>query len=89
VHLDLAVVVPAEVAAQDVTNALTAGGGDLLESVRLFDVYAGDQVAGGSKSLAFALVIRAADRTLTAAQALEVRDAALDEAAARTGATLR
>ena len=89
VHLDLAVVVPAAAAAQDVTEALTAGGGDLLESVRLFDVYAGDQVAGGSKSLAFALVIRAADRTLTAAEALQVRDAALAEASSRTGAALR
>jgi len=89
VHLDLAVVVPAAAAAHDVTAALTTGGGELLESVRLFDVYAGDQVAGGSKSLAFALVIRAADRTLTAAEALQVRDAALAEANARTGATLR
>jgi phenylalanyl-tRNA synthetase beta chain len=89
VHLDIAVIVPAAVAAQDVTDALAAGGGELLESIRLFDVYAGDQVAGGSKSLAFSLVVRAADRTLTAVEAVEVRDAALAEAAARTGARLR
>ncbi len=89
VHLDLAVVVVQEIQAQDVTDALITGGGELLESVRLFDVYAGDQVAGGAKSLAFALVVRAPDRTLTASEALLVRDAALAEAAARTGATLR
>ena len=89
VHLDLAVVVPAEVQAQDVTDALASGGGDLLESVRLFDVYAGDQVAAGAKSLAFALVVRAPDRTLTAKEAIEVRDAALAEAASRMAAALR
>ena len=89
VHLDLAVVVHRETAAQAVTGALVAGGGELLESVRLFDVYSGDRVADGSKSLAFALVVRAPDRTLTAAEALEVRDAALAEATARTGAALR
>lgn len=89
VHLDLALVVPAGVLAQDVTDALVSGGGDLLESVRLFDVYSGDQVAGGAKSLAFALVVRAPDRTLTAAEALAVRDSALAVAASRTGAALR
>ncbi len=88
VHLDIALVVPQAARAQDVTDALVAGGGDLLESVRLFDVYSGDQVAG-AKSLAFALVVRAADRTLTAAEALLVRDAAIAEAGSRTGAALR
>lgn len=74
---------------QDVTGALIEGGGDLLESVRLFDVYSGDRVAGDSKSLAFALVVRAPDRTLTASEALAVRDSALAAAASRTGAVLR
>ena len=89
VHLDLAVVVPEAVRAQDITDALTAGGGSLLESVRLFDVYSGNQVAADFKSVAFALVVRAPDRTLTAVEALTVRDAALAEAASRTGAVLR
>jgi phenylalanyl-tRNA synthetase beta chain len=89
VLLDLAVVVDAAVPADDVTAALSAGGGALLESVRLFDVYTGERVAAGTKSLAFSLVVRATDRTLTAAEATAVRDAALGEAAARTGATLR
>jgi len=89
VHLDLAVVVPAATRAQDITDSLVFGGGDLLESVRLFDVYAGDQVGDGRKSIAFALVVRAPDRTLTAGEALAVRDAALASAATRTGAVLR
>ena len=65
------------------------GAGPLLESVRLFDVYAGDQVAAGHRSLAFALRLRAPDRTLTAEEAAAVRDAAVAEASRRTGAVLR
>ncbi len=89
VHVDLAVVVDADTPAGTVAQALTDGGGDLLEAIRLFDVYTGDRVEAGRKSLAFALTVRAADRTLTAAEAVAVRDAALAVAAERTGAVLR
>ncbi len=89
VNLDVALVVPGDVLAQDVVDALVAGGGDLLESVRLFDLYTGDQVAPDARSLAFALVVRAPDRTLTAVDALRVRDAAVAEAQHRMGAVLR
>lgn len=89
VHLDVAVVVDTGVRAADVTQALRDGGGELLESVRLFDVYQGDQVGAGRKSLAFALIVRAPDRTLTAADATAVRDAAVAAAADRVGAILR
>lgn len=89
VHLDVAVVVDAAVTAAEVTAALRAGGGEMVESVRLFDVYTGDQIAAERRSLAFALVVRAADRTLTAAEATAVRDAAIAEAERRTGAVLR
>ena len=89
VHLDVALVVGADVPAEAVTAALRSGGGPLLESVRLFDLYEGDQIDTGSRSLAFALVVRAPDRTLTAAEATEVRDAAVAAAAAATGARLR
>jgi len=89
VYLDVALVVDDGVPAAAVTDALTDGGGPTLEAVRLFDVYTGDQVGPGRKSLAFALLVRAGDRTLTAAEALEVRDAAVASAAERTGAVLR
>ncbi len=89
VHLDVALVVDDGVRAADVTQALREGGGGLLESVRLFDVYSGDQVGPGRKSLAFAMVVRAPDRTLTAADATAVRNAAVAEAADRVGAVLR
>ncbi len=89
VHLDVALVVEAAVRAADVVQSLRDGGGELLESVRLFDVYTGDQVGRGRKSLAFALVVRAPDRTLTAADATAVRDAAVAVAVERVGAQMR
>jgi phenylalanyl-tRNA synthetase beta chain len=86
---DVALVVPSQVPAADVERALRDGAGPLLESVRLFDVYVGDQVPPGHRSLAFALRLRAPDRTLTADDAAAVRDAAVAEATRRTGAVLR
>ncbi len=86
--LDLALVVPDEVSAADVTAALRTGAGDLLEDLRLFDVYTGEQVGPGHKSLAFALTFRAPDRTLTTEEATAARDAAV-AAAAGLGAALR
>ncbi|MBP2655499.1 MAG: pheT [Firmicutes bacterium] len=65
VERDLAVILPQTVFAADVTNAIIASGGELLTEVRLFDVYSGEQVPEGSKSMAFSLTFRAADRTLT------------------------
>jgi phenylalanyl-tRNA synthetase beta chain len=72
-----------------VASALTAGAGELLESIRLFDVYTGAPVPSGSRSLAYALTLRAFDRTLTSEEATAVRDAAVATAAERTGAELR
>ena len=86
---DVALVVADDVPAADVVAALRAGAGELLEDVRLFDVYTGAQLGQGRKSLAYTLRLRAPDRTLTAAEATAVRDAAVAEAARRTGAVLR
>jgi phenylalanyl-tRNA synthetase beta chain len=86
---DVALVVADDVPAADVVAALRAGAGDLLEDVRLFDVYTGAQLGDGRKSLAYTLRLRAPDRTLTAAEATAARDAAVAEAARRTGAVLR
>jgi len=86
---DVALVVPEEVPAADVVAALRAGAGELLEDVRLFDVYTGAQLGEGRKSLAYTLRLRAPDRTLTAAEATAARDAAVAEAARSTCAVLR
>ena len=86
---DVALVVDASVNAADVEAALRHGAGDLLESVRLFDVFTGDQVGEGRKSLAFALRFRAPDRTLQEGEAAAAREAAVAAAAASTGAVQR
>ena len=86
---DVALVVPSDVPAADVEAALRVGAGDLLESLRLFDVYEGAQVGAGRRSLAYALRFRAPDRTLTVEETTAARDAAVAEASRRTGATLR
>ncbi|CCH33845.1 phenylalanine--tRNA ligase subunit beta [Actinosynnema sp. NPDC047251] len=89
VLLDVAVVVDAAVPAAEVARALRDGAGELLEDLRLFDVFTGEQVGGGKRSLAYALRLRAPDRTLTVEEATAARDAALATAADRFGATLR
>ncbi len=86
---DVALVVKDEVAAAEVEASLVAGAGELLESVRLFDVYAQAPIEPGHKSLAFALRFRAPDRTLTAEETAAARDAAVAAAGERTGAVLR
>jgi phenylalanyl-tRNA synthetase beta chain len=91
---DVALVVDDAVPAEDVRQALLAGAAgaghaDLVEEVRLFDVYTGAPVPEGHRSLAFSLRLRALDRTLTAADAAAVREAAVAEAARRHGAVLR
>ena len=86
---DVALVVDESVPASEVTEALAAGAGDLLESLRLFDVFSGEQLGEGKKSLAYTLRFRAGDRTLTAEDATAAREAAVAAAAERTGAVLR
>ncbi|MFD4138406.1 phenylalanine--tRNA ligase subunit beta [Streptomyces sp. NPDC058572] len=86
---DVALVVAEDVPAGDVEAALHEGAGELLESIRLFDVFTGEQLGEGKKSLAYALRFRAADRTLTVDEASAARDAAVALAAERTGAVLR
>ena len=85
---DVALIVDAEVAASEVEAALAEGAGELLESIALFDVYTGDQVGEGKKSLAFGLRFRA-DRTLKDAEAAEARQNAVKVAQERFGAIQR
>ncbi len=64
VDRDLALVVPQGVDAAAVSGVLRAGAGPLLETLELFDVYVGDRIPAGTRSLAFRLRFRAAERTL-------------------------
>lgn len=86
---DIALVVDAGLPAAELTETLRAGAGELLEDLRLFDVYTGEQVGAGKRSLAYALRFRAPDRTLTVAEATAARDAAVAAAQQAHGATLR
>lgn len=86
---DIAIVVDSGVPAAEVLAAVQEGAGDLAESIRLFDVYTGDQIGPGKTSLAFALRLRAGDRTLTAEETAAVRDAVVAAAARRVGGALR
>ncbi|MGW1705667.1 phenylalanine--tRNA ligase subunit beta [Streptomyces sp. NPDC002206] len=86
---DVALIVAQDVPATTVEQALRAGAGQLLESLRLFDVFTGEQIGEGKKSLAYALRFRAPDRTLTVDEATAARDAAVALAAERAGAVLR
>jgi phenylalanyl-tRNA synthetase beta chain len=89
VFQDVSLVVPADVPAQTVQDAVREGAGELLEDIQLFDVFTGPQIGEDRKSLTFALRFRAPDRTLTEDDASAARDAAVRCAAERTGAVLR
>lgn len=89
VNQDVALVVDAGIPAASVEAALRSGGGELLEDVRLFDVYTGAQLGDGRKSLAYALTFRAGDRTLTEDEASAWRSAAVEAAEKAVGAALR
>ena len=88
-HTDVALVVDEQVPAAQVEGALATGAGPALESVVLFDVYRGEQVGEGRKSLAYRLTFRASDRTLTTDEVSALRDKAVAEAGRRTGAVQR
>ncbi|MCY7411859.1 MAG: phenylalanine--tRNA ligase subunit beta, partial [Salinibacterium sp.] len=86
---DVSLVVADSVRASELRAIIVEGAGELLEHVRLVDEYRGPGIPDGSKSLTFALRFRAADRTLTAAEATESKTAAANLAAVRLGAVLR
>lgn len=85
---DIAVVIAEDVTAAAVEGAVRAGGGKLLHSVRVFDLYRGEQVGDGRKSLALRLEFRAPDRTLTDEEVTK-RRTAIEARLAEIGGKLR
>jgi phenylalanyl-tRNA synthetase beta chain len=85
---DIAVVVPDEVPAGEVEMAVAEGAGDLLARLELFDVYRGEQVGAGNKSLALRIAFQAPDRTLTDDEVAGVR-ALIEDRIAELGGRLR
>ena len=86
---DLALVVDQAVTAEAVRSVVATALGELAESVQVFDVYTGDQVAEGSKSVAVALRLRAADHTLTPEEVTAARNRAVKAVAKQLSGTLR
>jgi phenylalanyl-tRNA synthetase beta chain len=89
VRMDAALVVGQEHPEADVRAALAGGAGELLEELRLFDVYTGNPVPEGQRSLAYAFTFRAPDRTLTSEEASAALHAAVEAAGRATGAVQR
>lgn len=86
---DLAIVMRRDVLAREILDVIRDAGGELLESVALFDLYQGDPVPKGFKSLAYSLVYRAAGKTLTDVEVEEVHRRVREALAREVGAELR
>ena len=86
---DIALVVSADVSAGEVEKVIRQAGGKLLKDVRLFDVYAGEPIPTGKKSLAYALTYQDPQRTLTDKNAARARKKIIGAARRRLGAELR
>lgn len=86
---DIALVVPADIPVARVEQVVRQGAAPLAEAVTLFDMYEGDQVPSGYRSLAFAVRLRASDHTLTAKESAQVRERVVAKASKVLGASLR
>lgn len=86
---DIAFVFPEEVPAALVMDAIRTAAGTLLRDLRLFDVYKGEKLPPGTRSLAFSLLFQAGDRTLTDDEVAESLDAVINRLKEQFGGTLR
>jgi phenylalanyl-tRNA synthetase beta chain len=89
VHQDLAFTVPEDVAAADLIAAAREAAGEELREMRPFDVYRGEQVGEGRKSVAFAVSFQSTERTLTDEDAAALRERIVAVLSQRFGAELR
>ena len=86
---DLSLVVSEDVSVANLHDAIVQGAGELLEAATLVDVYRGDSIGKGVKSVTFALRFRALDRTLTQAEATAAKEAGVELATKEYGASIR
>ena len=89
VRRDVAFELRQDVAAGDVTAVIRESAGELLQSVDVFDVYQGANLAAGTKSLAFTLELLSRERTLTEAEIEDVMQRVIGRVQQACGATLR
>lgn len=86
---DMALLVKEEVTAKEIENIIKANGKDLLQDVKIFDIYRGEQIPEGHKSMAYSLVFRAKDRTLTDGEVNEIFVKIIEEVEEKLEAKLR
>lgn len=86
---DIAMVVKDEVTVKEIENIIKTVSGKLLENLKLFDVYKGDQISKGLKSVAYSMTFRAADKTLTDDEVNSVFNNIMHELKNKLDATLR
>lgn len=86
---DIAVIVEEDVPAEKVEQCIWAAGGKALRAVRLFDLYRGEQIGAGKKSLAYSLTYQVPDRTLTDEEAAQIRNRIVRRLETELGARLR
>ncbi|MDR0880085.1 MAG: phenylalanine--tRNA ligase subunit beta [Clostridioides sp.] len=86
---DIALVVEDKCYVKQISDIIKENGGDLVESFELFDVYTGDQIEAGHKSVAYSIVYRSKDKTLTDEDVAQVHDKILQELKDKLGAELR
>lgn len=86
---DLAVIVEEERPAAQVAEVIAGAGGELVTDVRLFDLYRGEQIGEGRKSLAYSLVYQSPERTLTDEEVASVRERIVEALETELGAELR
>jgi phenylalanyl-tRNA synthetase beta chain len=86
---DIAIIVPDSVPAREVESFLRNQAGELLESIELFDLYRGANIPEGSRSLAFSLVYRSPERTLTDREVDELHETVRREVESTLGAVIR
>lgn len=86
---DIAFFAPVKISVTEIQKVITKAGKDLLESVELFDEYRGENVPEGQRSLAFRLIYRASDRTLTEAEVEPVHNKVREALVEKFGVNLR
>lgn len=89
VERDIAVVVAEEITAGQIEEIIRNKGGKLVEAVKLFDIYRGTQIEKGYKSMAWAIIYRSEDKTLTEEDVVKVHNKILSSLANQVGGVLR
>lgn len=89
VNRDIALIVDKDVMTGAIEKAIRKAGGDLVEDIKLFDIYTGSQIPEGKKNIAYSLILRSSEKTLTEQEAGVVMEKILKELKDQVGAVLR